>query len=112
MKRFLLTEEHIKLLRASYIEWNDCEFGGATVDPIRPYGNSGNTNVCRDIARIIGDPPMEEHWSDFPAKTVTRYENLHYDTRTALQIILRTGAFEPGWYVTSSDYTQDWEPTA
>jgi hypothetical protein len=109
MKRFLLTDEHIKLLRAMYVEWDSCEFGAPAIDSKRPYGNSGY-RVFRDIAKIIGDPPMEDHWESFPAETETRYENLHYDTRTALQIVLRTGQFEAGWYATSSDYTQDWTP--
>lgn len=105
MKRFALTEEHIKLLRCAYVEWCGDEFGAPSIDPKRPYGNS---DVIESINRILGESPKEEHWHSFPAATEERYRKLHEETQTALQVVLRTGVFEPGSYITSSDYTQDW----
>ena len=27
-----LTEDHVRLLRSAYIEWNDCEFGAPAIN--------------------------------------------------------------------------------
>lgn len=40
INEFNLKEEHIKLLRAMYVGWSDCEYGAPEIDPKRPYGNS------------------------------------------------------------------------
>lgn len=33
---FTLTDEHLTLLRAAYIGWEDCEFGAPAIDCKRP----------------------------------------------------------------------------
>jgi len=39
-KTFVLTENHIKLLRKAYVTWEDGDFGAPSIDTRRPYGNS------------------------------------------------------------------------
>lgn len=85
-KRFTLTADHITLLRAMWILWDDCEFGAPAVDSKRPYGNSGVTDDMRELL------PHRASESD---EALTE---LHTSTQTALQIILATGSFEPGNY--------------
>ena len=102
MKKFTLTEEHIKLLRNMYVGWGYCEFGAPEIDPKRPYGNS---QVIEDIHRILtGDDDADDNvLEEFEAK----YQKLHRETETALQIVLRTGKFEPGVYECDV-YRQNW----
>jgi hypothetical protein len=106
MKKFTLTEEHIKLLRNMYVGWGYCEFGAPEIDPKRPYGNS---HVIGDIHTILtgvndaDDNVLEE----FEVK----YDKLHKETETALQIVLRTGKFEPGVYECDV-YRRNWRPVS
>ncbi len=90
---FTLTEQHLVLLRAMCIGWQDAEYGAPEVDPKRPYGNSG---VEADLAELL------------PGLDLDTLRRLHRETATALQIILVTGAFVPGEYQ-KPKYTKDWQ---
>lgn len=108
---FTLTEDHIKLLRAAYIGWDDCEFGAPAIDPKRPYGNS---SVEIDIAETLGwslfiDADDEGHMSK---EQVERACRLHRETQTALEVILSTGSFEPGAYERTEEWKRDWRKVA
>jgi hypothetical protein len=98
---FTITEDHLKLLRRFIVGWQDCETGAPEIDPKRPYGNS---DVPLDVAEILGWPtPNEETMSgrEYDAARETLRERamtIHCETRTALEIVLRTGIFEPGTY--------------
>lgn len=50
-------EHHLSLLRRSFWTYNDAEFGAASLDPKRPYGNS---NVEDDLAELLPDLSPEE----------------------------------------------------
>lgn len=104
MKReFTLTEDHLKLLRAMHVQWDDCETGAPAVDPKRPYGGS---YVPADIRRILGwsDPlPEEEEMVDATAYAI------HRETEHALQIVLRHGPLI-GRYALANRYdSKSWE---
>lgn len=90
-KEFTLTENHLLLLRNAYVSWDDCEFGAPEIDPKRPYGNS---DVLRDIARIVGlewdDDAMED--GGLQPDTLAWLNTLHRETETALQLVLGFGA--------------------
>jgi hypothetical protein len=101
MRKFRLTEDHIKLLRNMYVGWSYSETGAPEIDPKRPYGNS---DVPGDIHYILTG--KYEQISD---DLCDAYYELHSKTETALQIVLRTGKFEPGVYE-CSPYTSDWKP--
>ena len=103
--KFNLTENHIKLLRNMYVGWSYCEYGAPEIDPKRPYGNS---SVAYDIHEILtGEPPDE-----LDDGLQEEYYKIHRQTETALEIILRTGKFQPGTYMTSSPYKRDWKLVA
>lgn len=114
IKRFTLTDEHIKLVRHFYIDWWECEtgaprvagdkpYGCAAVDPKRPYGNS---TVAKDIHQILtGESLRNEDLSEAKEQF---YLELHEETCTALQIILATGTFTPGIYEVEG-YSRDWK---
>ena len=51
------TPDHLTLLARSYWDWNDCEFGAASLDPKRPYGNS---DVEDDLAELLPDLTEEQ----------------------------------------------------
>lgn len=107
--RFTLTAQHVKLLRAMYVYWEDYpeEHDGApAVDSKRPYGNS---SVLRDVAKIIGEPPPDAdgEWADGQAE---RLLTIHAETATALQIVLITGSFDPGEFRKSDPYlSRSWQ---
>jgi hypothetical protein len=92
--RFVLTAEHVKLLRASYTWWDDMEFGAAAIDPKRPYGNSDVLPDLRELLPGVDDDDLLR---------------LHRETETALEVALRAGSFEPGEYVTRR-YFSEWRP--
>ncbi len=104
MKNFTLTKDHIKLIRKMWVSWDDCEYGAPQIDPKRPYGNS---DVVTDIYEILTGKELDD--DKVLTETVCeKYDKLHSETETALQIILSTGKFKPGNYV-SSDYNNDWK---
>ncbi len=98
-KTFVLTADHITLLRAANVGWEDCEFGAPAIDCKRPYGNS---YVEGDIAKLLG-------WSWVEEDGLTKQQErdaakIHAETELALQIILTTGTMEPGSYYQSKEY--------
>lgn len=108
VKTFVVTEDHLKLLRASYVSWCDTEYGAACLDPKRPYGNS---DVEDDIPRVLeefpadaGDETSEPRYTDAQRQ---RFVQLHKDLEVVLQIVLRTARFEPGTY-RCEGYGIDW----
>lgn len=90
-RTFVLTEEHIKLLRAMCVGWQDCEYGAPEIDPKRPYGNSG---VEADIHEILTD----ERQYDLTDAQRERYAQLHRETQVALEIMLQCGELRTGTY--------------
>lgn len=105
---FELTEDHVKLLRASWVnrELSGVEYGAAEIDPKRPYGNSA---VEHDIAEILGMEILADEEGDYiPEATRTRCRELHEQTPTALQVVLSTGSFEPGVYRMVKSYRNQW----
>lgn len=111
MKRFVLTADHIKLLRAANVQWEACEYGAPAIDCKRPYGNS---DVEADMMEMFGVDASYDANGDYKPDTlaeVERLRTLHRETETALQVILAHGRMEPGVYV-ASDYSRDWQPEA
>lgn len=100
-KRFTLTEEHIRLLRHAYVRWEDCEYGAPAIDCKRPFGNS---SVERDIIDILGWPWPKDDYDEPPGSLCKKAAAIHRELEAALQIVLCTGAFEPGTYQTTRDY--------
>lgn len=96
---FIITEDHIKLLKASYVSWFDCEYGSPAIDPKRPYGNSF---VAWDIALILGwELPKEDHQYDDMMKVISdRARKIHSELDIVLQILLANTdiGIQPGLY--------------
>lgn len=110
MERFTMTTDHIKLLRAAWTSWDDCEYGAPCIDPKRPYGNS---DVPGDIVEILGwdpqytDPEDPYDLTDEQAREANR---VHRETEKALQIVLTLGTWEPGTYERGMDSHYRWRP--
>lgn len=101
---FVLTEQHVKLLRNTCTSWYDAEFGAPCIDPKRPYGNS---SVYHDMIRILEiDAPADED-GEYAEQLYEQLRNLHEELETALEVVLSAGSFEPGVYCTHS-YGSDW----
>ncbi len=108
-REFVLTDQHVALLRAANISWYEIEWGAPAIDGKRPYGNS---DINGDLARLLNvdafiDHEGEERWTPEQFEEMRR---LHRETETALQVILAAGQFTPGRYVTSDAYSRDWRP--
>jgi len=103
--RFTLTAEHIKLLRRAEVGWQDCETGAPEIDPKRPYGNS---SIALDVIAILGwSVPDDEDTARY-REVCERALRLHGQTAVALEIVLRTGSFQPGIYTRASPYARKW----
>lgn len=94
MKQFTLTENHVTLLRAMHVGWQDAETGAPEIDPKRPYGNS---SVARDIAELLGIIGKNDDL-DLSRAGEDELLALHRETQWALQVVLSTGGFVPGLY--------------
>ena len=124
-KEFEVKEEHLKLISRMCVGWQDCEFGAPEINPKRPYGNS---DVIQDIVEIFGleekdnmrfifrlfgnkwDLRGEDKYNinfDYDDELVKLLDELHRETETALQIVLRTKSFETGKYV-ADEYSSNW----
>jgi hypothetical protein len=90
MTTFNLTEEHLLLLRNTYLSWNNCETGAPEINPKRPYGNS---YVPGDIHEILTgeDEELSEDQEN-------EYLKLHKETFIALKILLQTADIPLGPY--------------
>jgi hypothetical protein len=106
MNTFELTEQHIKLLRRFYVNWQDTETGAPEIDPKRPYGNSA---VASDIAEILVVKGQDD--GELADDQVHDLMALHYETHIALQIVLVTGQFKAGKYVKADEHDAlSWRP--
>lgn len=90
-RTFVLTDEHLKLLRAMCVGWQDCEYGAPEIDPKRPYGNSG---VEADIHELL----TNEREYELTEAQRERYSQLHRETQVALEIMLQCGELRPGTF--------------
>lgn len=102
MRRFTVTENHLKLARHMYVGWQDCEFGAPEIDPKRPYGNS---DVLGDIAELIGLEKLED--AEWSKEAEDMMNILHRQMEYVLQIGLSTGTFEIGDYE-GQEYGNKW----
>lgn len=93
-KEFFVKPDHIKLMKASNVRWEECEFGAASIDCKRPYGNS---SVYEDIAELLGITRSEE--SEYTDSQLDFMAELHAETETCLQILLSTLSLKVGKYV-------------
>jgi hypothetical protein len=96
---FVLTKQHLALLRRLYIEWHpmpsEDEKGVASVNIKRPYGNS---DVLGDVAEILGLRLYINEDGDEDPTVRAKALQMHREVETALQIVLATGSFRPGRY--------------
>lgn len=109
---FRLKEEHLKLLRAMWVDWDSAEYGAPCIDSKRPYGNS---YVEGDVCEILGwkSPDEEEETVIHGARERRRDARfIHEETETALQILLCFAgqAVTPGLYRQKRPYVNnEWE---
>jgi hypothetical protein len=96
IETFKLTQDHIKLLQAAYIDWYDCEYGAPGIDCKRPYGSSGE-EIIKDVRKILGRKLSE-----------TQVRKIHEELEIALQIVLYTLSFKPGTYIREFPF-RNWE---
>lgn len=94
MKEFFVKPDHLKLMKASNVRWEDCEFGAASIDCKRPYGNS---SVYEDIGELLGITHSED--SEFEDSQIDFMAELHAQTQTCLEILLHTLSLKVGKYV-------------
>jgi hypothetical protein len=111
LKQFTVTDNHLKLLRRAYVNWDYGEnYGAPEIDCKRPYGNS---SIELDIAEILEAPDSDWEWGGgervLRPEAQDRYTRLHVETAIALQIALATGEFRPGRYARTKTWSIDWK---
>jgi hypothetical protein len=109
---FTVTEDHLKLLRHAWVDWDEGEgYGAPGINPKKPYGES---YVERSIGQILDAPDEDWEFEDGQKASVTpeaeeRFTRLHVETMVALQIVLATGEFRPGRYRREAAWTIEWQ---
>lgn len=104
---FTVNEEHLELIREFRVGWCDDEFGAPQIDPKRPYGDS---SVLLNIHEILTGEDVGMVGSkrdELTEEEEEKYNKLHRETETVLQIIFKTGKFEAGSYC-CEEYERDW----
>lgn len=101
MKKFTITEQHLKLLQNAYVSWDSCEFGSPEIDCKRPYGNS---DVLEDMADILYGKLPEKAKEKVIESTSDYLIQLHKELEIVLQICLLTQKFETGTYEQKDEY--------
>lgn len=97
-EEFVLTQNHLKLIRHFNVSWQDAETGAPSIDPKRPYGNS---NVPNDIHQILCGESIgrvDSKRDQLTKEEQRRYLKLHREMDVALEIVLATGSFQEGVY--------------
>lgn len=104
--RFTLTTDHVQLLRAANVGWHHSEWGAPCIDGKRPYGNG---DLYDDIASLTGMAVECDHCGHnvLGENDRAHLDALHKSMKTALQVVLSSGSFEPGEYV-SPKYGHNW----
>ena len=88
-----VTSEHLKLLQAMYLRWEDCEYGAPAVDCKRPYGNS---DVEADILELLGENRNEDYDDSF-SRTQREYaRRLHHEMLSVMQHLLSNLSIKVG----------------
>jgi hypothetical protein len=105
VRKFTVTEDHIKLLKKMVVMWDERGPGAPMVNYLQPY-----MSMCPqcDIPKILSIIPMiqpdgKKKYSD---EQLEYMEKTHRETQIALQIFLRVGTMEPGEY--EQDGWQNW----
>jgi len=117
--RFEVTEDHLRLLRRTFVGWDDSAYHGAPAVGIkRPYGNS---DVVTDLAEIIvpveGDDELDDYASftrEGELKSVRTKDGreltqddllrLHREMELVLQILASNLEIAPGLYLKTRMY--------
>ena len=94
-RRFYLSVDHIKLLQKLAIIENDSSCSiTPMVYPKKPYGNS---DIPGDIIHILGWLKTHEKIDE---QLIKKAMKVHREMSIALEIVLCTQSFIPGWYET------------
>jgi len=103
---FDVTEEHLRLLPALSLRWDD-EYDVPGVDPKRPYG--AMTWYTVEMAVRLGEaPPKDETGRAIMSDAEeARLERLHREMQPAMQIFLRYADLGPGAFRRSA---AGWQP--
>lgn len=105
-KYFEVTRDHIKLVKSILVYWNE-DTQRVNIDSKRPYGDS---DIPRSIAEAIDLDFVEIEGGEL--RLTSQQEKycwkLHKDMAIVLQIVLSTGQFKSGDYV-SDQYFLEWK---
>ena len=98
VKEFLVTPDHIKLLQRAVVSWMPVGIGAPCIDFLQPYMS---TCVECDISKILNLKPkhdLESGKTEFSDEQKEYMTKLHKETQIVLQIFLKTGKMESGYY--------------
>lgn len=98
--KFVVTEDHLKLARKMWVDWQDCETGAPEVNPKRPYGNS---NVAQDVADALGI----EYEGDDEQDNMLMAK--HYEMLNVVSLLLRHGQLPLGEYEFTDRYKWEYQ---
>lgn len=101
MQNFIVTKNHLKLLKNLKFSWNDTEFGAPTVDPERPFGSR---TVYPDMAKILGIRfiGIEEDEKKYQ-RLLENLEKGYGELQTCLEILCQNFSIEEGEYFAQDD---------
>lgn len=108
-KLLVITEDHLKLVKRFYFDWNKCEFGSPEVNCKRPFGNSA---VFDDMGEILGIEPEqftgEDEVYEYSEKQKQNMYRLYCQLKDVLEICCRNLEFKCGRYKRQETY-YDWQ---
>lgn len=104
-KSLTVTDEHLLLLKRTYITWDPCEYGAPEINPKRPYGNG---DVAQDIYEILGWPiGCQDCGVEYDDE---RARSIHVEMEAVVKVALHNvGEDIRGEWRNASDYGDNWE---
>ena len=98
-----ITDDHLALLRRTYVSWVDDEYGAPEINPKRPSGNSA---VPPATYEILGWPFDEENPPEYDDE---RARAIHDEMEVVVELALHhPGEDVRGPWVETSGYGMKW----
>jgi hypothetical protein len=107
MKKFTVTEDHLKLLRRMIVSWDDGEYGAPAICCKRPYGNSSVEEDMHEILTGESIGTVVSKRDELTDAEADLYAKMHKEMKTVLQIVLSQGCFLAADYI-CEEYRTNW----
>ena len=107
--KFEVTENHLKLLKEMYVDWDGDEYGAPCIDPKRPFRSDDPEKDMLDILGVDYGDDFYDFIEEHPNYR-RRLDIIYHELQTCLQILINDLSIKVGWYKKKDKYNaKSWE---